>query len=106
MSKKREEYGPTLQEKKVPTPNRDYHKGRKKRSKGPYVVIASSFKFGNLPSYFFVLTEQGAQANKRQIYWASFEIYGEGENWTEKEAKEWCRFLEKEYKNANTRRRL
>jgi len=106
MGKEREDYGPTMQERKVPTPDYDYHRGRKRKSKGPYVVTASSFKFVDMPSYFYVVTEQGAQTQKRQSYWKTFEIWGEGEGWTEKEAKEWCRFMTKEYRNAYSRRRL
>jgi hypothetical protein len=97
MSKRIDE-GPTLQEKKVPTPEHDHHKGRKKKSKGPYVVTASSFKFGNLPTYLFVKTEQGAQASKRQTYWKTFEIYGEGEGWDLKTAKQKFKELTNQFK--------
>lgn len=104
MGTTREEYGETLQERRVPTPEYDRHKRSHRKSKGPYVVAASSFRFMDLPSYFMVMTLEAAKHSAKRTYWAQHEIWGTGENWTENEARDWRRFMEKEYKNDKTRK--
>ena len=100
MGKEREDYGETMQERRWKQPEEDSHIGRKKKSKGPYVVTSFSFRFIDWPSYFMVMTEEAGKGQMKRAHYSNFGLYGVGEGWTEKEAKLYRRVLEKEYKDA------
>ncbi len=108
MSRKRDEYGPTLQEKRVPTPDTSYHRKAGRRKKGPYVVTACSFLLfeeSNEPSYFMVTHVDAVIPMSKRTYWKQFVVHGEGLELTYKAASRLRRALENEYEEKHPRKR-